>query len=972
VKNLSLRTKLLGALLGVGLLTLLATGWQADRRAEAALRQAAVDHLTSIREERRLEIEAYFAGVRRDGLRLAESPGIAAAMREFTVAHRAFEAEVARWPQDTRARSREAVERYYRLTFLPRLRALESESGANEPGRYLPASDVTIALQALFIVDNPNPEGARDRLDRPTAGGRYAEIHAQHNAFLRSVIRQAGYEDLFLIDHETGRIVYTVAKKLDFGTSLVSGPYRNTRLSRVFRAARVAIDADFVQLVDFESYAPSLGAPSAFVAAPVFGEGRRLGVVALQIPLARIDAVMTGDRKWRERGLGQTGETYLVGPDHRMRSDSRFLLEGPEQYLETMRATGVPADVLRLMRAHLSTVLFQQITTADTREALSGRTGTFTERDYRGQPVLASYAPLAIPDLRWGIVAKRDTAEAFAPALALRRALLATGAGVAALVLAGALLLARSLTAPIRRLIAGMGAFGHGDLSHRIAETRGDEIGQIATAFNRMADELQQTTVSRDHLNSILDAMGDAVIVVRPPDEGTDWRHAVITTANPAACAMLGHRADEVLGQPVGNLISAITSGGGAGDGAAGVWLEEVLRHGHIGGREVVYKIRDGRDVPVLFSSAVMRQGTSGVNGVVCAAHDLTDLKAMEARGAFIRETFGRYVSDEVVASLLSSPEALALGGELRKVTVMMSDLRGFTALAERLSPQDAIAFLNGYLQTMVDLILQYRGTINEIMGDGILVIFGAPTAAADDAERAVACALAMQLAMDGVNARGRDRGFPEIEMGIGIHTGDVIVGNIGSDRRKKYAAVGTHVNLTGRIESYTTGGQILISESTRQEVASLISVGRGLSIEAKGARQPVSVWEVTGIGGAHALFRRPPASPMILLAAPIPIRYAVLEGKHVGRAVHDGSIVRLSEKGAEIHAPKGAEIDASAPPPPYSNVKIWIPEVEVGDGPGELYAKVVDEPLEDGAGFVVRFTAMAPELARYVHGRLE
>ena len=138
--------------------------------------------------------------------------------------------------------------------------------------------------------------------------------------------------------------------------------------------------------------------------------------------------------------------------------------------------------------------------------------------------------------------------------------------------------------------------------------------------------------------------------------------------------------------------------------------------------REAVYKICDGREIPVLFSSAVIGRGTSAVGGIVYAAHDLTELKATEARGAFIRETFGRYVSDDVVATLLGSPEGLKLGGELRRVTVMMSDLRGFTALAERLTPEEAIRFLNAYLQTMVDLILHYRGTINEIMGDGILV----------------------------------------------------------------------------------------------------------------------------------------------------------------------------------------------------------------------------------------------------------
>jgi PAS domain S-box-containing protein len=522
-----------------------------------------------------------------------------------------------------------------------------------------------------------------------------------------------------------------------------------------------------------------------------------------------------------------------------------------------------------------------------------------------------------------------------------------------------ALVLARSLTAPIHRLIAGMGILGRGDLSHRLREDRRDEIGQITTALNRMAGDLQETTVSRDHVTSILDSMSDAVIVVRPPDTGADWREAAITTVNPAACAMLGRKQDEILGQPVGSLIPDITPGQSGPVGANDVWLEEVLRLGRIGGREVVYKIRDGREIPVLFSSAVMQQGTSAVQGVVFAAHDLTEIKASEARGAFVRETFGRYVSDDVVASLLSSPDALKLGGELRKVTVMMSDLRGFTALAERLTPEEAIRFLNGYLQTMVDLILHYGGTINEIMGDGILVIFGAPKAAADDTERAVACAVAMQLAMDEVNARGRERGLPEVEMGIGIHTGEVIVGNIGSDRRMKYAAVGTHVNLTGRIESYTTGGQILISESTLQEVASIVTVGRSLSIEPKGARREMTVREVVGIGGSHGLTLRASEPELIGLVREIPIRYAVLEEKHVGRSVIDASFVRLSVKGAEVRS--------STPVTPLRNLKIWIPEIEAGSSPVELYAKVVEGTPVGATGFTVRFTSMAPEVAEHL-----
>ena len=192
-------------------------------------------------------------------------------------------------------------------------------------------------------------------------------------------------------------------------------------------------------------------------------------------------------------------------------------------------------------------------------------------------------------------------------------------------------------------------------------------------------------------------------------------------------------------------------------------------------------------------------------------------------------------VSEEVVAQLLDAPKGFELGGELRKVTILMSDLRGFTALAECLEPQEVMTFLNRYLEAMVDVILAYRGTIIEMLGDGLLVLFGAPLSRDDDAERAVACALAMQLRLDATNAPNRQAGLPEVDMGIGIHTGEVVVGDIGSKQRTKYGGGGSAMNLTGRIESYTTGGQILVSSTTYAETAALLTVSHQLTVEPKG-----------------------------------------------------------------------------------------------------------------------------------------
>ena len=152
----------------------------------------------------------------------------------------------------------------------------------------------------------------------------------------------------------------------------------------------------------------------------------------------------------------------------------------------------------------------------------------------------------------------------------------------------------------------------------------------------------------------------------------------------------------------------------------------------------------------------------------------------LELRNKLIRTTFGRYLTDEVVASLLDSPEGTTLGGERRQVTMLMADLRGFTSLAGRLAPEQVVTIVNRYLATMVEVIVQYQGTIDEFIGDAILVIFGAPTQRQDDAQRAVACAVAMQLAMTTVNAENCRAGLPSVEMGIGVHTGEVVVGNIG------------------------------------------------------------------------------------------------------------------------------------------------------------------------------------------------
>ncbi|MEH2439591.1 CHASE2 domain-containing protein [Nostoc sp.] len=325
-----------------------------------------------------------------------------------------------------------------------------------------------------------------------------------------------------------------------------------------------------------------------------------------------------------------------------------------------------------------------------------------------------------------------------------------------------------------------------------------------------------------------------------------------------------------------------------------------------------------------------------------------------------IRKTFGRYLTDEVVANLLENPEGLKLGGERKKITILTSDLRGFTATAERLSAEEVIKIINFYLGYMADVITQYHGTIDEFMGDGILVLFGAPISREDDAMRAIACAVAMQLAMEPVNKKIQQMGLPKLEMGIGINTAEVVVGNIGSEKRTKYGIIGNQVNLTYRIESYTVGGQIFISESTIKEAGSIIKLIGHKEVQAKGVKEPIKIYEVGGIAGEYNLYLAQDEEEIFLeLLEAIPLKYAVLDGKDVNSTVIEGKLVKLSAKEAQVCYDSKVN---SLVLQPFTNLKLNLFIQGNAKISEDIYAKVLDKTAEPN-NFYIRFTNLPLEV---------
>jgi sigma-B regulation protein RsbU (phosphoserine phosphatase) len=238
----------------------------------------------------------------------------------------------------------------------------------------------------------------------------------------------------------------------------------------------------------------------------------------------------------------------------------------------------------------------------------------------------------------------------------------------------------------------------------------------------------------------------------------------------------------------------------------------------------------------------------------------------------FIRDTFGRYVTQEVVKRLLEDREALEMGGKTKELSILMSDLRGFTALTADMHPEQVIKFLNRYLGRMIEILLDHRAIIDEIIGDGILAFFGAPEPLEDHPRRAVTCALDMQTAMDEINRQNEAEGLPYLQMGIAVNTGLVVVGNIGSEKRAKYSVVGSAVNFTGRMESYSVGGQVVISSSTFERVRDLVEVQGTMQIQMKGVPLPSTLYDVRGIRGPHPIHLKERQDNLIALSAPVEV----------------------------------------------------------------------------------------------------
>lgn len=480
--RLGLAPKLFGTLILLGALTVLVTGTLGYMHAREALEKAVFDQLTTARQTKARQVETYFRTINAELRLLATSKMTVDAAREFRMA--VSDLDKAGLSTDIRQK----VTDWYDENFIPGIQRVVGKKFNGED--YLPVEAAPYLMQYNYIVANAHLGPRRKLLDDSGDGSDYSRLHATYHPLMRAAAATVGFFNLMLVDTKSGRLIYTVEKEVDFGTSLQVGPYRNSNLAAAVARCAAIADPTAVCLEDFAPYAPSGRAPIAFMAAPVLDQGTVIGVLVAQLSNDDIDHVVTGGRQWRREGFGATGEAYLVGPDHLVRSGLRSFYEDREVYYAELKAAGAEFTEVAAIQRYGTPVLHQRIDTSATRAALAGVEGTGQIVGYRGIATLASWGPLAIPGVNWGLVAKIDAAEAFAPIARLRRDLLIAGALTLLAVTVAAAWLARAFLGPLRELTGAVKRFASGDYQAQVPVRTQDEIGLLCAAFNGMVSNL--------------------------------------------------------------------------------------------------------------------------------------------------------------------------------------------------------------------------------------------------------------------------------------------------------------------------------------------------------------------------------------------------------------------------------------------------------------------------------------------------
>jgi len=558
----SIRQKLLLGTLFLAIIPVAVTsvivGRESLNSGRAALEAQAREALVAQRAAKAGQITDYFDSLSNQVQVLAASPDVVNAMREMPAAYENSVISIADLPTE-RAR----LAKYYTGDFVQEFEKRNTGKKLDMASTVAMLPDLTMNLQYQYIAANPHPLGSKSNLDHANDGSRYSELHGALHPFLRTALRRFGLYDIFLVEPRGGTIVYTVFKELDFATSLVNGPYSKSRLGDAFRLSWALDKPGMVALSEFGEYLPSYNDQAAFLGTPIFDGGKKIGVLVVQVPIDKINSVMTHEGKWKERGLGNSGETYLVSAaDGTPRSVARLAVEDLEAYAKSVGDAGFAKGLVSAVAAKGTSIGLVPIKTQATADVFErGTAGFGVYENYAKVPVLGAYAPLNVLGLKWAIVAEIQSTEAFLPVVAVREKVVVWSTGIAVALLGLGLLIAfsllRSVTRPITRMQNTVAAIAGGDFSARSQLGGDDEFGQLSRAFDDLLDDrvsrMADAERENEDLNNSVVQLLQAVAQLSNKD---------LTAKAPVTANVIGTVSDSInlLSYETGRVLSEVTS----------------------------------------------------------------------------------------------------------------------------------------------------------------------------------------------------------------------------------------------------------------------------------------------------------------------------------------------------------------------------------------------------------------------------
>ena len=491
---MKLKSKILiGAIVLVALPVVVLTGVLSTISASSSfdsLEQASKERLVAIRALTKGRIEDYLATIDKQIQSYSSNRMIINAMGSFTLAYQDYSAQT---NQDI-TKARLELSRYYEQEFNQKYQQLNNGTSADTAVWLANLSDNSLLLQHQLIEKNQQPLGSKHLLTDLGNRSDYNKYHQLYHPIISDYLAKFEYYDIFLVDINSDQIVYSVFKELDFATSLKDGSFAKSSLANVYLQAKASNEPDFIAVSDFSNYSPSYQASAAFIASPIFDHGVKVGVLVFQMPIGNINKIMTHQQQWRNAGLGQSGETYLVGRDKTLRSQNRFMLENKSEYLAALSKANIEESIIQTIDLKGTAIGIQPVKSRTLQLALSGQSGIEIVSDYRNIKVLSAYAPMTTSGLNWVILAEIDADEAFASAYVLSDKIkfysLVLG-GILLVVGGGAgLIFSRTISRPIIVLSDAITKIEQdSDLTYRIKATSHDEIGEATNSLSSMVDK---------------------------------------------------------------------------------------------------------------------------------------------------------------------------------------------------------------------------------------------------------------------------------------------------------------------------------------------------------------------------------------------------------------------------------------------------------------------------------------------------